>query len=1114
MHSQHGVCIVQGVHVSNTRAGWMRYLNAASAAFVFVAGLMAPSRVTAAGSAHAIRTSHLECDHLIDPLGLDDPQPQLSWQMDSAGPGAAQTAYQIKVATTPEKLRQTHPDIWDSGRVASPLSVGIPYGGTSLLTGQRYYWSVQVWDEHGVAATPSATNWWEMALLSPSNFQAKWISSDTEDDRGDRASAPNWIWTAGEDALTHPKPGKHPFRLDFDLKQLPTNATLLITAKDTVSAALNGKQILAAPAAPPWGSLYTWGTFKKIDVTSSLQVGKNVLAAEADVVSPGQNGSAGLMALLRLRMPDGQIVRYVSDPTWKSADSAQPNWRAVNFDDQHWHNATVAAKLGEDPLGTPWPPKPASLFRKDFQIAKTVRRARLYVTAFGAYQMRLNGKAVGKDVLAPGWTDYHAKLFYQTYDVTALLHQGQNAIGAMLGDGWYGSGLVFFQQRYNFGPPPLRLLAQLDVEYADGTHDSIRSDPSWQTSPSAIRKSDIYNGEDYDARDEQAKWDKPGFHPASPWTAAALADTPPAHLIAQNFQPIEVEEQLAAKAVTNPSPGVYIFDLGQNMVGSERLRVSGPRGTTVRLRFGEVLQPNGQLYWENMRTAAETDTYTLSGKGQEIFIPHFTYHGFRYVEVTGYPGKPAPSALAGIVFHTNAPFTVKFDSGSRMVNKLWSNILWGQRGNFESIPTDCPQRDERLGWMGDAQVFWRTASYNMDLAAFSEKFAADMRIAQSPKGNFSDVTPRVGTAVSDGSPGWADAGVIIPYTAWRQFGDTRIIEQSWESMDRYLALLLQENPGYINHRVAYGDWLAIGSTTPQDLIGTAYWAYDAQLMSSMARATGRADDARRYDDLFAKLKSSFQQHFVKPDGSVGSNSQTSDVLALHMNLLPEAQRALVADRLVADIKAHQYHLTTGFLGTPYIMNVLSGAGHSDVAYKLLLADTFPSWGYMVQHGATTMWERWNGDQMLGDPGMNSFNHYAYGAVGEWLYRNVAGIDLAGNNQTDKGEQAFHHFELHPHFDATLGHSEATYDSEYGAIRSSWRYVNNAVEWLATIPANTSAIITIPSPPGSRLLVDGKPITGHTAGLKSTSPSKDGSQTFEAVSGTYRFTIPAARPSAH
>jgi alpha-L-rhamnosidase len=1072
---------------------------------LFFTLLTSASAIAAVSNKTDIHTTHLRCDYLPEPLGIDDLHPRLSWQMKSGRPGAAQTAYQISVASTPELLKQNHPDMWDSGRVASDVSVDLPYTGAPLQPSKRYFWSVRVWDERGKSVAPSQSSWWETGLLQSSNWKAQWISSDTTEDREDRASAPKWIWTNGEDALKHPKPGNHQFRFSFDLTHRPIDATLFITGKDTVSAAINGKQILDAAPPPPWGALYTWGTFRKLSVTANLREGKNVLAAETNVVGPDQNGSAGLIALLRLKMPDGRVIRYISDASWRSTDTAKGNWRALDYDDASWKPATVAAQLGDDPLGTPWPPKPASLFRRTFQLDKSIKSARLYVTALGSYQMRINGTAVGKDVLDPGWTDYKAKLFYQTYDVTSSLHKGENVIGALLGDGWYGSGLVFFQQRFNFGPPPLRLLAQVDIEFTDGSRQTLISDPSWQTSPSAIRTSDIYNGENFDARDEQPGWDKPGFHPVSSWREATVGEAPPAQIVAQNFQPIEVEQQLTAKAVTNPSPGVYLFDMGQNMVGTERLRVTGPAGAVVRLRFGEMLQPNGQLYWENMRTAAETDTYTLRGSGEEVFIPHFTYHGYRYIEVTGYPGKPTQDAVTGIVFHTDAPFTVKFDSGSPIINKLWSNILWGQRGNFMSIPTDCPQRDERLGWMGDAQVFWRTASYNMNLAAFSEKFTSDIDIAQSAKGNYSDITPRVGVVVGDGSPGWADAGIIIPYVASQQYGDTRIIEESWDSMDRYLGLLLKENPDLITHRVAYGDWLAIGSTTPQDLISTAYWAYDAQLMSRMAKAIHRPEDAARYDKLFESIKAVFQQHFVHANGSVGSDSQTSYVLALHMNLVPEDQRQAVAAKLVADIQAHG-HLTTGFLGTPYIMSVLSSTGHSDTAYKLLLTNTFPSWGYMVEHGATTMWERWNGDQMLGDPGMNSFNHYAYGSVAEWLYRYVAGIDIGPD------DHAFHHFNLHPQCDARLGHGAATYESTYGTITSDWKYINGTVDWTATIPANTSATLTIPASATDGLLLNGKPLTTQSPGLTPVA-SPEHKQVFEAKPGTYHFTIHAADSGA-
>ncbi len=1072
-----------------------------AAALLVLAAPMAMSQ-PAATLPDAPASMNLQCDWLPTPLGLDDLHPRFSWQMQSRRTGAAQTAYRITVALNPGKLQGKAQDgvVWDSGRVSSNESVGIEYGGAPLQPGTRYYWQVRTWDEHDQPVRPSEPSWWESGLLTPSGWKAQWISGETTTEREDRAAAPEWIWTAGEDALHHVKQGSHHFQLDFSLAGQPVEGTLLITAQDTVAAAINGKPVLQAQPTPPWGPSFPWGTFRTADVTSALQRGANILVANAEQVKPGPHGSGALIALLRVRFADGRVERFVSDGKWTSNFGAEANAAA--------QPAQVVAQIGENPLGTPWPPRPAMLLRRSVSLSQTVRRARLYVTALGAYQFHINGNLVGHEVLAPGWTDYRARLYYQTYDVTAMLHKGENALGALLGDGWYASGLVTYQQRFNFGPPPLRLRAQLEIEYADGTHDRVVSDPGWQASDSAVLRSDLYNGEQYDAREEQPGWDTSGFHADGHWRPASRGDAPSAQLVSQNFEPIELEQILKAKTITNPSPGVYLFDMGQNMVGTEKLLVRGPRGTRVQLRFGEVLQPNGQLYAANMRTAGETDVYTLRGGGEETFVPHFTYHGYRYVEITGYPGKPSLDAVAGLVFHTAAPFTIKFETGNPTVQQLWKNILWGQRGNFESIPTDCPQRDERLGWMGDAQVFWRTASYNMDLASFSEKFDADMRVAQSAEGNFSDITPRVGTVVGDGSPGWADAGVIIPFVAWTQFGDRRIVVDAWESMDRYLGLLLSQNPDFISHRQAYGDWLAIGSTTPQDLIATAYWAYDTQLMAQMARAIDRPADAKRYEQLFAQIRSAFQQRFVRSDGSVGSDSQTSYVLALHMGLVPDDLRAVVAQKLVADLQAHQWHLTTGFLGTPYIMEVLSNTGHSDAAYKLLLQDTFPSWGYMVRHGATTMWERWNGDQMLADPGMNSFNHYAYGAVGEWLYRYVAGIDLDSqpHSQLNQKDPGFHHLFLHPQFNSTLGQGGATYDSVYGPITSMWKYQGSIVQWTATIPANTTATVSVPTATATTALLNGTALDAEHPGVTKLSRTA-GEVRLEISSGTYQFMLP-------
>ena len=954
----------------------------------------------------------LLCEAMEQPLGIGITQPRLSWRVNDSRRGAVQTAYEIRIATSAEKLGQGQADVWDSGKVESSESINVSYAGPAVTSRQRYYWQVRVWDRDGKPSPYSAPTWWEMGLLSAVDWKAQWITRDLPVERADYESHPKWVWTAKEEALSKAAVGNRDFRLSFNLAQKPKAVELLITGKDNIAVWINGKVALeASPMSKFKRPRDPWGTFHQI-VPTNLDSGKNTIAAEVTVDKPEWARApvaAGLIALLRVEMPDGTVQRIISNPDWKTIEGqTDAKWTAKDFDDTSWSNASVVAEIGESSLGTPWPAEPISWLGRDFQVAKAIRTARIYSTALGTYQLYLNGSRVGDDILAPGWTDYHKRIAYQVYDVTRGLRPGANSLQAILGGGWYGDGLGWLQNRYNFGPPPVRLMGQLEIEYTDGTRETIGTDESWKAASSAIVRSDIYNGEVYDAQLESAKGGAP-TSTESESGKVVLAPTPQAAIVAQDYQPIRAHETLAPKSVTNPSPGVYVFDLGQNMVGWARLHVSGTKGTKVQLRFAEVLKPDGDVYTENLRTAEATDTYILRGGGQEIFEPHFTFHGFRYIQLTGYPGAPTKNAVEGIAFYTSAPFTMKFHSANETLNQLSSNILWGQRGNFLSVPTDCPQRDERLGWMGDAEVFWRTASYNANLAAFSHKFTQDIRDAQSAAGAYADVSPRVGPT-GESAPGWGDAGVIIPWTAYMQFGDKTVVTENWAAMQKWMDHLEGANPDYLwlkERGNDYGDWVAIGSQTSKDMIATAYWAYDAMLMKQMAAALGKNDEAVKYGQLFDKVRDAFRKAYVKEDGTVGTGSQTSFALALHMNLLDEGQRSVAAQKLVDDIKAHDYHLTTGFLGTPYLLLELTKSGHSDVAYKLLLQRTYPSWFYMIDRGATTMWERWNGDQMSGDPSMNSYNHYAYGAVAEWLYRYAAGID------EDIDGPGFHRIVLHP-----------------------------------------------------------------------------------------------------
>ena len=681
---------------------------------------------------------------------------------------------------------------------------------------------------------------------------------------------------------------------------------------------------------------------------------------------------------------------------------------------------------------------------------------------------------------------------------------GNNVIGALLGDGWYGSGLTWVGM--HFFSPPDRFVAQLEIDYADGSHETVITDESWKTAESPILRSDIYGGEDYDARLEEAGWEKPGFDD-SKWVPAVVGDAPSIALSSQIDSPAQVIATLTPKKVTPLANGAYIFDMGQNMVGWANLKVKGAAGTKVRLRFAEILNPDGTIYTANLRNADATDDYTLRGGDEETFSPHFTFHGFRYVEMTGYPGPPPLDAVRGeVVSSVSGDPAATLKTSSDLVNQMWSIGIWGQRGNFLSIPTDCPQRDERLGWMGDAGVFWRTGSYNFDIAAFSQKFIQDIVDAQTSQGAFTNVSPNTlpfggggteGTSAWNegmvGAPGWGDAGVIVPWTTWLQYGDQAVIEQNWDAMQRWMEFIQSRNPDFLRSKGVgpnFADWLAPDENTNKDLLATAYWSLIANQMSQMARAIGKGDDARRYDDLVQNIRAAFQKAYIKADGTVGTGTQTSYVVALYAGMAPTSLEPLLVDKLVKNIEARNWHLSTGFLGTPFLLFTLADHGHSDVAYRLLLNDTYPSWGYMLSKGATTWWERWNGD--TGDPEMNSYNHYAFGSVIAWVYRYAAGID------TTPDSPGFKQIVIHPHLDSRMPSARAEYESVYGKIVSDWKGTSGGPFSLAvTIPANTSARIFLPATAGLHVTEGGNAINAQ---------AENGSYVIRVGSGSYNFEV--------
>ncbi len=702
--------------------------------------------------------------------------------MHDARRGAKQTAYQILVAGTPEKLASHDGDLWDSGKTQSDQTSQVVYTGKPLTSRMQCHWKVRIWDQDGQPSAWSRPALWTMGLIGPEEFKAKWIGCE--------------------------------------------------------------------PA-------------------------------------------------------DGQ------------------------------------AESKPSPMGCP-------LLRKEFKIEQPIRRATLYASALGVYRMYLNGKAVGKDYFTPDWSDYAKRVYYNTYDVTDLVRQGGNAIGGILGPGWYSGPIGWAKQGKIYGPYP-RLSAQLEIELADGGRTVVVTDESWKTASGPILEGEFLAGETYDATKEISGWDESGFD-ESQWRPVQLTEKIPARLEA--FPGITVQETgtLSPVNVTEPQPGVYVFDMGRNFAGVARLKLKGPRGTRVKLRFAERLNPDGTIYTANLRGARAADTYVLKGEGEEIYQPLFTYHGFQYVELSGFPGKPDRDTVTGVALNSAVPLVGEFECSSQMVNTLFQNIVWTQRANFISVPTDCPQRDERLGWTGDAECFVRASTYNADVAAFFTKWLVDLDDAQDADGAFPDVAPRV-VAMGGGIAAWADAGTICPCTIYWVYNDRRLLEKHYPAMVRWVEYCRKNSENLLRPDKGYGDWLSIKAETPKDVIGTAYFAESTKLTAQAAKILGREEDAKKYTELYEQIKEAFNKAYVNSDGRIKGNTQTCYVMALYFELLPVEKRDSAAKYLVDDIQSRDGRLSTGFLGTSMLMPTLSRFQQTPTAYQLLLSEKFPSWGFTIKHGA-------------------------------------------------------------------------------------------------------------------------------------------------------------------
>ena len=795
---------------------------------------------------------------------------------------------------------------------------------------------------------------------------------------------------------------------------------------------------------------------------------------------------------------------------WDDEDQAS-DWSQLEFwemgllEPSDWKASWIIPNLDEDTSR----PQAAPMLRTEFEIPEEVGSARLYITSLGLYEVEVNGRTVGDQIFTPGWTSYRNRLQYQTYEVQDLLRKGRNAVGIVLGDGWY-RGFIGFKGQRNYYGDKLALLFQLDIAMKDGSSLLVLSNDTWTSSHGPILMSDIYMGESYDARLEQPGWSEPGFDDES-WSGVRQQDFSKDHLIAPVGPPVRRQEEIKPVEILKTPDGKTVYDLGQNMVGWVRIQVHGEAGDVITLRHAEVLDQQGNLYTENLRSARQEVQYTLKGGEEEVYEPHFSFQGFRYVMVDGLRSQPALDHITGIVIHSEMAKTGRFKCSDPLLNQLQHNILWGQKGNFLDVPTDCPQRDERLGWTGDAQVFARTAAFNMDVASFFTKWLGDLAADQLEDGRIPHVVPNVIDGFA--SAAWADAGVIIPWTLYLTYGDERILQRQYRSMKAWVDHVTRAagEDDLWNSGFHFGDWLAYnttrsdypGATTDKDLIATSFFAYSTDLIRRTALVLGKSEDAEYYSKLLVRIKRAFNDEFVTPNGRLSSNTQTAYVLALNFGLFPEAMRSIAADRLAQDVRAFDNHLTTGFVGTPYLCHVLSRFEHLETAYALLNQKSYPSWLYPVTKGATTIWERWDGikpDGSFQDAGMNSFNHYAYGAIGDWMYRVVAGVEI------DPEQPGYKNVLIQPSPGGGLDWVEASLQTLYGEVSSKWSFAKDRFRLAVGIPANAQATVRLPGAQLEDVSVDGKS-PAESVGIHSVSQTRNA--VLVAIgSGNYEFSYPA------
>jgi alpha-L-rhamnosidase len=1044
----------------------------------------------------------LLCEYLSNPLGIDELEPRLSWEImpaSAAARGVRQTAYQILVATTPELLAAFKPDLWDSARVESSQSVHVVYAGKPLRSRTRCHWKVRIWDQDGRVSAWSEPALWTMGLLSPEDWSGAWIGLDEPAEK----PAPwfpgaQWIWYPHGNPRIHAPVGMCNFKREFELPKGRSIAAaeLFVIADSQCTARINGKP---AGEGGPVRTTDCWKKPHPLDVRALLQPGANVLTFIAENTGAAKNTPAGLIGLLRVKFDDDLEWTLVTDRQWRvsRAEDTSPELSAMELGP---FGITPWNKVNPDEYNT----LPARMLRREFEIPRRLLRATAHVCGLGYFDFYLNGQRIGDQVMAPVMSDYQKKIHYLTFDVTSHLRPGRNAAGLVLGNG------PFFAYR-KLVPAPFRTfgypkaLLNIRLEYDDGTFDDVVTDPDWTiTSEGPLRANNEYDGEIYDARREQAGWSEPGFDAAA-WRRVQLVDTPGGALRAQMLEPQRITQTLRPTAITEPRPGVFVVDFGQTFNGWIRLKVSGPKGTEVRLRRAGILRSDGTVREVDSRSALMTDVYILRGGGEETWTARFTSQGGRYVQVTGFPGRPSPENFIGLVVHTDMPNVGTFECSDGMINRLYSVMRWSQRIEARGVPLDCSSRDERMPWISEHHGL-DGHGYPFRAAAMYANWLEDLRISQRPNGSIPNVSPSFWTFGS--GVVWPSTLVYLPHWLHMFYGDRRAVERSFPSMKRlvrYISDAYLKPDGTIDFN-DHGDWLDASTmdggeptsgATPQPLISSAFFYFYCTILERSARLLGRTADAEVFAALGEKVRDGFNRRFF--DGAAGAyqgRTQTSYVLPLAFGLVPQERRAAVARNLADDVLVkHNGHTTCGFMGVQWILTVLSETGHHDAAASIVTRTKRPSWGYMVSKGATTMWERWDHD--TADAAMTGESQYFLGAdIVGWLFRSLGGINC------DPDHPGFQHLILRPKPTADLKWVKTSFRSLYGVIVSQWSTAGGRFAWTVSVPPNCTATAYVPTADPDNVTESGKP-TAVSPGVRFLR-SEPGVAVYELASGTYNF----------